>query len=185
MTNLKTIIAALGVAVLLLGACGDDDDSPGGAAPGGAASGELVDAISAAIVDAQDPDGPIGRSEADCFAGRFVGSVGDDRLEQLGVTAEAVRSGTSFEDFDWNDAEIEQAVDSLVDCVDFDAFLTAEMLAEGFSAEQASCVLDALGDDLWRGLARAAALGDEADPAAEAAFFSGVVAAMSDCGVDG
>lgn len=185
---MKKILLVLAVSALVLGACGDDDDDAtaggGDGGPAQAADGPLVDAITEAIMAdaADDPDMPFSESEIRCFAGSFVGSVGADRLEELGVTPETV-ADTEFDDFEWTEAELNMAASSLTDCIDVTALLVDSMMQFGVSEEEATCVAEAVPADVFGAIVASGVTGVD-DPAAEAALDDVVGQAIVDCGVE-
>ena len=146
MTNARKLAvpAVLVMFALVAAACGGDDDS------GAPTDSPLVQAI-AASADS-DPDSPLSnREDAECFASKIVGDIGEDRLAELGVTAE---NAGSIDDIDFSSDELGVVVDSLDDCVDLKA-LMAEEFEEDFGAEAAGCLADELDGDVLKDAMRA------------------------------
>ena len=112
------IAAVLGAAVLA--GCGDSDDSGGG---DGGSDSELVDAMAAQLTE--DESVPVSEDEAQCIAGDIVDGVGEDRLEELGVTADSVSddSAGDITELDFTDEEVTVLVDSIDGCADLEGHL--------------------------------------------------------------
>lgn len=150
--GIRGSIAITAALALTLGACGGDDD--GGGTGGGddieaAADTEIGQALTAELMS-ESEDSPVStEEEARCVAGGIVSNVGEDRLTELGVTADNV--GDDIEDVDFTPDEVSAIVDSMFDCVDITAALTREFEAD-FGAEGAECLADGLGDDTLREL---------------------------------
>lgn len=154
-------IAALGVALAVVAAaCGDGDagsDSPAA----------LVDALANDLLEGRSET--VNEDDARCAARDLVDAVGEDRLAEAGITAEAA-GDVEIQDVD---AELQEAaVDAMVACVDLRA-----MFIDGFgielSASSRSCISDSLTDDDVREIAfvgirgedlRATELGDRLIP---------------------
>lgn len=162
MRKLLMIVAAIAI---VASACGGDDDDGGAVAP---ADSPLVAALANQIVEGSDADSPIAtQADAECWAGRIVGGIGEDRLTELGVSADSVGE---IEDYDFTDSEIETIVGSLSDCVDLQT-LMAEQLTEGLGEEAADCVAGELDDDFLTTIMTAAFRDEEPGEDFIAAFI--------------
>ncbi len=90
---------------------------------------------------------------AECIANGMVKTIGVDRFEELGVTADEVA-----EDPDFTEDEEKQLISATFDCLD-----AKELLSEtgGVPEEIASCVVDEVGEKDIKSMMEAAALGEE------------------------
>jgi len=159
------IVAAFAVVAT---ACGGDDDTVA------ASDSPFVAAIAGAIMDDSDPDSPItSQEDAECWAGRIVGAVGEDRLVELGVT---VDNPGEMKDYDFDEDEFRAMIGSLEDCVDLRQFM-ADQLVEDFGQEGADCVADELSGDLLTDL-MVAGMRDLDTPEA---FFQEFLDIAADC----
>jgi hypothetical protein len=201
-----TIRTACAVAALVLGmtACGDDDETEGDApaaaeadgaddtaAPTTAEATEATDApagdgsLVSALADNMMEEAAVGgspvatREEAECWANRIVDGVGEDRLNELGVTPQSVGE---LDELDLTDAEISTVVDSLFDCADVQQAF-ADQFSTDFGAEAATCIADALDEDLVKEALRASIAGDASEPSAE--FIETFTQIAADCGIQG
>lgn len=156
-------------------ASGGGDDGGDNAA---AADTPLGRALTAELLD-ESEDSPIATEEdARCVAGGIVSEIGEDRLVELGVTADNVGDG-SIEDVAFTEDEAATIVDTMFDCVDVKAALVSEFEAD-FGAEGAECVADNLDDELVRDLMAQAFLGeDEQEMPAE--FFQAFLDIAAEC----
>jgi hypothetical protein len=111
------LILLLSIAVIAA-ACGDDDDSGGG---------DISDspiAVALAATMMEDTDSPFSNQEdAECFASKTVNDIGEDRLIELGVTADDVQE---IDAIAFEDGELDKIVDAMDDCVDLGAAIAAE-----------------------------------------------------------
>jgi len=97
---------------LIATACGGDDDG---------ADSPLAQAIADEI---QGGGGGFDtREDAECFAGKVVSAIGEDRMADLGVTVDNV---PELEELSLNDGEIDSVVDAMDDCLDLDAYRKQE-----------------------------------------------------------
>jgi hypothetical protein len=109
-----------------------------------------------------DPGSPLtDRDDAECWASKVVGAIGDDRLGELGITADAVGD---VGDYAFNDDEIGVVVDALDDCINLRDVL-AEQFEEDFGAEAAGCVADEMSGGLLKDAMRAGFT--DSDPSAD------------------
>ncbi|MEM7285116.1 MAG: hypothetical protein AAF480_02100 [Actinomycetota bacterium] len=151
---MRKLMIILGAIAIVASACGGDDDDGGVAA----ADSPLVSAIADEIVDGSDPDSPVGtRQEAECWAGRIVGGIGESRLAELGVSVNDVGE---LDEYDFSDGEIDTIVDSLGDCVDLRALMAQEMVGD-LGEDAANCVADAFDDGFLSDLMKASFRGEE------------------------
>ena len=146
---MRKLLMILGAIAIVASACGGDDDDGAVAA----ADSPLVGAIAEQIVEGSDPDSPIGtQEEAECWAGRIVGGIGEGRLAELGVTADNVQD---IEEYDFTDGEIDTIVGSLNDCVDLQSLMAEQMVGD-LGEEAANCVAGELDDDFLTSIMGAA-----------------------------
>jgi len=166
---MRKLITMTAFVAVLAAACGGDggvdvSDSP------------LAQAMAADF--ASDPDSPFGgQDEADCFAGKVVGDIGEDRLGDLGVTVDSVGD---IEDIDFTDSEVDTVVDAVADCVDLSAAIAGE-LEEDFGAEAATCVADKLDTDLLKEAMRSGITGEDLEPSED--FLQAFLDVAAECNV--
>jgi hypothetical protein len=143
------IVALVAVLSLVAASCGDD---------GGDASADspLVQAIVDDVMADEDPLST-DRAEVECFVTGIVGSLGEDRLRELGIAETNV---PDIDELDLKSDEVDVFVDSLLDCIDTSA-LMAESLAEDFESDEAQCIAEQFDEDTLRVLYRSAFSGDE------------------------
>jgi hypothetical protein len=153
-----------------LGACGGDDE-------GGAAGSPLAEALAADMLDEGEGSPVATEEEANCWANSIVDEIGEDRLEELGMTVENVGD---VEDYDFTDDEMSTMVESMFDCIDVKAAFAAEF-EEDFGAEGAECVADALDEDLVKEAMLAEQSGAE-EPSAE--FMQAFLDIAAECDLD-
>lgn len=145
MTTVRRALAILTVTTAVV-ACGGDD----GGGDADAADTPVGRALTAELM-AESDDSPIATEEdARCVAGGIVSGIGEERLEELGVTAETAE-GSDMADFDFTEEELGTVVDAIFDCVDIQAALAAEFEAD-FGAEGAQCLAENLDEELIRDL---------------------------------
>lgn len=171
---MKKLLTLLVPLVLVAAACGDDDG-------GGSGSGDTDSPIAQAIADdiMNDPDGPpIERSEAECIGGNIVSSLGEERLDELGVTAE---TAGDIGEVAFTDEEAGQVVDAFFDCADIGTLLVEQMVGEGTSDEDAECLVNALGDDTLRNFMQAALLSQGEDIPDD--VFNAMIDAFAECDI--
>jgi len=128
--------------------------SAGGGDSLSAGDQELADAITQSMMEDADPDTPFGQEEAVCFGNGIVSEMGSERLTELGLSVEAVKSGTDPSDVDLIDDDIDAMAAVMTDCVDFTALFTAEFEASGVSSESISCIADGMDGDVVSAMAR-------------------------------
>lgn len=169
MTRTTALLAAAALA-FGLGACGGGDEE------GGAAASPLAEALAADMLDSDSS--PVGtEEEANCWANQIVDDIGEDRLEELGMTVENVGD---MEDYEFTDEELSTMVDGMFECIDVKAAF-ATQFEEDFGAEGAKCVADALDEDL----VKEAMLADQSgadEPSAE--FMQAFLDIAAECNLD-
>ena len=159
------------VLTVLAGACGDDG--------GGSGAAPVDDPFVQAIVDDITIDeNPLTdeRADAECFATRVVGAVGNERLAALGVTVDDVGS---INEFAWTPAEVDMIVENLFDCIDVSAGFTRSLVSDEMTPEEVSCLEGSFTNDVIRDFYRSTFAGDEG-----AEFFGQITAAMTACGIN-
>jgi hypothetical protein len=119
----------------------------------------LADAIAQSMMDDSGDDSPFAEEDAVCFGNGIVSEMGSDRLTEVGLSVEAVESGTDPSDVDLSEGDIDSMVAVMTECIDFGAVFTAEFEASGVSSESISCLTDGMDDDLVSAMARSAFTG--------------------------
>jgi len=162
----RNMLVAASPLALGLGACDGDD---GG---GAQASEEYLDALTEFMMTSGDFDQPLttDEDEARCAAERVTEEVGQERLEDAGMTIEALRKGDPFADgTELTEAESRQVVDAVLECIDIGAMMAAMMAAGAASggwipAAATDCVAERLdrSDDFRDSMARSLREGDDA-----------------------
>ncbi len=166
--NIRRYLGAACVGALLLSACGSDGGGGADTAVGQALADELM----------SDADSPLtGEEEARCMAGDIVDNVGEERLEELGVTADSV---AAIEDVEFSADEEQTVLDALFDCVDVRAAMAEEMTSD-FGEEAAKCVADNLDEDLLREAMSAGFSDSDAEPSND--FFQGMLDVAAECDI--
>ncbi|MCB1029659.1 MAG: hypothetical protein KDB24_18040 [Microthrixaceae bacterium] len=137
------VVATIGVAALMLGACGNDVSTTGEAG-GGSGGGQdrsaeeqaYVDEVTAAFEQSPESEEfPVDQLE--CWVGDMVDGVGVDRLEEVGISAETLAEGSSDADLaSLNDDERKVVADSFTGCIDLEQIFTQSMAAEGEEVPQ-------------------------------------------------
>jgi hypothetical protein len=169
-TSIPARALAAGCALALtLAACGGDDDD----AAGDAADTPVAQALADELLTGDSPIST--EDEARCVSGEIVNGVGEDRLDELGVTADSVGS---IQDIDFTDGELETIVDSMFECVDMEAAM-AEEFAEEFGEEGAQCFAENLDQELMADLMTSSFAGDDAPMSDE--FFQAFLDIASEC----
>ncbi len=130
------------------------------------------------LEDADSEDGSVAQTEeeARCWSGKIVDEVGEDRLSELGVTAQSVGD---LDEIDFTEDELDTVVDGMFDCIDVNAAFAKQFEAD-FGAEGAQCVADELDQDLVKDMMKAAlAGGDTSEPPDE--FFQAFLDIAAEC----
>lgn len=122
-----------GSLVLAAAACGEDE----------AASGEYLDALTGSLLGAEDGE-PLAsdEGEARCAAEEITDGVGQERLEEAGLTLESLRSPTLTKTgLDLTDEEALLIADAVIVCTDAGALFAAEIVASSeLPPADAECV---------------------------------------------
>jgi hypothetical protein len=174
------MLVGASVLALGLGACGGDD---GG---GAQASEQYLDALIESMMSTDDGDEPLttDEDEARCAAERMTEEVGQERLEDAGMTIEALGESDPFADgTDLTEEESRQVVDAILECVDLGASMAASFTSggDGLPAGAADCLGERFerSDEFRDFLALSLREGDDAGPQPDfAALFSD---ALFDC----
>ncbi|HEY8544446.1 MAG TPA: hypothetical protein VIL36_05350 [Acidimicrobiales bacterium] len=191
---MKKIVCGAGAAlVLILGACGGDDDGAfrpstedgGSTDDGGGDDGlriEYVEAIAASVTGQDSPFADLADSEAECLGAAYVDAIGVDELEAK-VTPQEIRDQPESDHRDWGiTITDEQGTDiyrALIDCSPaaeeaivtglasgFTEGFTGEMGDDAFEVDEA-CLADADAADLDGFMGAAIAQGDDFVPSGE------------------
>ncbi len=175
----RRALVLIAAAAVVVAACGSDDgtstvDSP--AAIEEAADTPIGQAIAAEMMSGEDGELVATEEQARCAAGTVVDGIGEDRLAELGITADSV-GGLGAVDF--TDDEIDVVVDAVFDCADVRAQLAAELAAD-FGDEGANCLADQLDEDFMKGLLRTN-FDDTASDEAAAEFFQQFLDIAAEC----
>lgn len=133
------VVGASGLA-LVLGACG------GGDGGGAQASEEYLDALTESIMSTDEGDEPLtaDEDEARCAAERMAEEIGQERLEDAGMTIEALGESDPFADgTDLTEEESLQVVDAMFECVDVGAAMAGSFAADAeIPPDAAGCLGD-------------------------------------------
>jgi hypothetical protein len=175
---MKRVLLALAVGVLLLGACGDDDDSGSALGNGGDLSSEeqqIVDELKSGILE--DETGLIlTDAEADCAAVGILRAVGTDRANELSDAPDGEDNLTAD--------EAEKSAAAMVQCADLRPLFVSSFTEAGeISEESAQCLADAISDDDIEAILVAGFTGDE-DAAALTDVTRKITTVMGDCLTD-
>lgn len=177
MKFLSTLAVILALA-LLSGACGGDSTSE--------ADQALIDAM-AAEFDSEPPPGDFDY-DTKCMAEKIVGELGGaDTVEsKYGVTAAQIRSGTEIGDLNLDEATALSLTDKIWGCADFGELMMAGLAGEGMSDDDASCLLDIIGEEPIKQIFAAEFMGEAGaaleDAAGEQLFTVGLQA-VGECGI--
>jgi len=77
-------------------------------------------------------------------------------------------------------------LNAVLDCVDLNRMMMESMMADGASEEEASCIVEAFGEDEMRDLVSMSMLDEDAmDEEAAMALFGTMLMAASTCGFTG
>ncbi len=125
-------MTALAIALTFgVAACGGGGDS--------AADSPLAEAL-AANMQAEEEGLVNSEEDAECWAGKVVSDIGEDRLAELGMTETDV---PDIDEMDFTSDEVSSVVDSMFECIDVKAAFAAEFESD-FGAEAAGCLADGL-----------------------------------------
>ena len=133
-------LAVIGVAALILGACGNDGSNSGeGGSGGGDRSAEdqaYVDEMTAAFTKENADDESFPTDQFECWMGDMADGVGVDKLKEAGLTPESVDNDSSEADLQKLSEDDRKVVaESFTDCVDLEEVFTASMEAESSGEE--------------------------------------------------
>jgi hypothetical protein len=172
----RLAVVAVALAVIAA-ACGDDGGT-------NLDEGEqaVADSLAVAIGSESGAGDPFeSQADAQCFAEGIVAELGTGRLVEVGLTADAADSQGAFAAL--TTAEIESVADVALECIDVEAFLSAEFAAGGISEESASCLADAVIDtDFMRRGLIAGMTGDETyDPSSDPDTIGALMSAATEC----
>lgn len=160
----RNMLVGASVLALGLGACGGDD---GG---GAQASEEYLDALAESMMASDDGDEPLttDEDEARCAAERMTEEVGQERLEDAGMTIEALGEADPLGDgVDLTEAESRQVVDAILECVDLGASMAGSFTpGDGIPAGATDCLGERFerSDEFRDFLALSLREGDDAAP---------------------
>jgi hypothetical protein len=183
MKRLTTTLFVLLTFALVAASCGDDD----GGSDLNSGEQKLADAIAAQMLEDDDSTGdmPMTEADADCVAQGVVSEVGVDRLVEVGLSEDAIRSGTSPEDVDLPDEVIDDFVGVFMDCVDLAEIMVAGMTEDSeISDDSAECLAEGMLDDYEEFLtlaARSGITGEEFEPDDDPDLMAGIIILMSEC----
>jgi|GEM_PF-3908350 len=123
-----------------------EDDSANDGDSGNAddnANSELAKAIGVEI--GNDDDSFSLRDEEElCMGQKVIDSIGEDRLSELGVSAE---DASAIDDADFRIDEEASLLNALVDCVDARELMNQSFEASGLPDEKIKCINDSLTDE--------------------------------------
>jgi hypothetical protein len=137
-----TLVAAL----FVLGACGDDGGGDGDLS---SADQEYVDAAMATF----DPEeaAPLEEGEARCIVESMVGSLGAERLEELGITPDSFGGSDNPFPEGLEEDEANQIVDGFEGCFDMGELFLEGLAEDGTMSDDAKkCLADAFDEDTIR-----------------------------------
>lgn len=139
----RRLLAALALAALLAGACGDGGGEDAGK------DDEYVQAMAASM--REDGDLPFAEEDIDCLAGEFVGALGGaERLEEDGITPEDLRGEEGLDELglDLGQDEADGIAASFGNCEVSLAELVLAEAGQQVPAEQRACVEENLDEDV-------------------------------------
>ena len=116
------------------------------------------------------------QGEADCAAEKTYDALGEDRMNELGITVDSADPSS----VDLTEAEVDEVLDVLFDCIDMQASLARTIQGDDLNAEQADCVVGEIGDDGLRAMMRSG-MSQVEDPDVD--LFTIVGEAAVACGV--
>jgi hypothetical protein len=172
---MRTGIALLVAAGLALAGCGgDDDDGDAGdstsSGTSGGASEEFIAALTASLMREDDGESPLttDEQEARCAAEGMTDAVDQERLEEAGMTVEALEDpGFGDDGLDLTEEEALLLADAVIDCVDVGASFASSVASDSeISAADSACLGEELGgtEELRGLLASGLREGDEFTP---------------------
>ena len=151
--------ARLAVAVLVLGACGDDDDgatSDGTVTQGSvpAESQPYVESLVAGFTSGDDEDLQLTQEQAECVAPRWVDTIGVDRITDAGIAPEDIGADGNSElsELGLSEDEGNELYDAFGDCdVDLQQAFVDGIAASGeLPDDVAACLEEHFDEDTLR-----------------------------------
>jgi hypothetical protein len=141
------------VALLLAvaGACADEADPDGAAGGGDAELTEEEQAYVDAALEDFDPqeEAPMTEDDARCIATSMVEDVGVERLEEMGLSPESFSEGGELPEGAIAEAEAQDLVDGITECIDVRALFLAGLDEDGsLSPEAEECLTEAFDEEL-------------------------------------
>ena len=188
-------LAVVGVAALLLGACGNDTGKSGAGGSGGgdrsAKDQAYVDDMTAAFAKENVDDESFPQDQIECWMGDMTDGVGVDKLKEAGLTPESVSDDASEADLQKLSKDDRKVVaESFTDCVDLEEVFTASMEAESGDEELPKEMKECFADIDWNAMEKEFSemilTGDEPDEnnAAMAPLLGCMMAGLGDLGAD-
>jgi hypothetical protein len=157
--HVMRITVLLALSALLVSGCGDSD--------GAQTNEDAVSVITDALLEEgeDDPNAlQLTDAEAECVAGEVIDRIDRERLEELGLDAEA-GAGPDLYEPPLEPAEGDEVFEAIETCIDLTAKLKAAFAADGsLTDEQAACIAGAY---VGSGVLRDALLSAETDDALE------------------
>ncbi len=144
-------LLTMGVALMLLvAACGGGGDA-------GLSEDDqvLADAIAQEMLASSAATEGVGAEEAACFGNGIVSEMGAARLAAVGLGVDALAEGASPDTADLSADDIDKMSKVMVDCIDFRAVITEQMVASGVSEDGAKCIAAGFDDELIAEMAKA------------------------------
>lgn len=140
-------LSMIGVAALMLGACGNDvtGNSPDSDGPDRTAQDQAyIDNVTASMETSYGEDAAFPNDQMECFVGGMVDGVGVDKLENAGITADTFSDGAEPTDVQkLSKADRTVIADSFVECVDLESVFTESIATQmgdgGLSDEMTDC----------------------------------------------
>lgn len=168
------------VLALVAAACGGGSESGDG---GNLDSDQqaISDAIFNQIMADPDEDNPFGDTEARCFSDGVATEFSTAELIDLGLSVEAIESGTEPGDVPLTDAQADKMTILMTDCVDFRSLFIDEFTQGGVSEESAGCLADGFDDSFIQALAKQQLTGSGADPLQDPAQAELIFGLITEC----
>jgi hypothetical protein len=127
------VLATIGVAVLILGGCGNDTGGAKGSSAKGSddrspADQAYVDELVASVKEDAGDDPTFPSDQVECWVGDMVDGVGAAKLKKAGLTADNMAlddDGVDIEQLSQDDRKV--VSESFAECVDLEEMVTASM----------------------------------------------------------
>lgn len=114
---------------------------------GGEDAAELSAAIADAMMENAADDNPFQREEVECFGDEVVETVGVERLEAVGLSAEDIENGADPGSVELSDDDIEKMTAAITTCIDFGRLVVDEMTDDiALSDASADCLAEGIND---------------------------------------